>query len=217
MSNRPTPDTFGVLIADDHALARKGLRDILQGLDAVEVVGEADTAMATLSATKRLKPDLLLLDVAMPDAAGDAIFSELRRWSPDTKIAIITGVESRGMMAFWLESDALGVILKSSPFQTLQGGLAKLVRGQPFIDPRVYDILGTENGSELPKLTTRERQVLTMLASGKSNVDIAKIIGISPKTAENHRTRLMAKVGANSRAQLITIALREGLLDAYTT
>ena len=205
-------DTYcRVLIADDHGIVRGAVRLILEAIVGVEIVGEAEDGLSAIALAKRLKPDLLILDVAMPQAGGLAVLGEVRRWSPDTRVAVLTGI-SRGVTLAQLHaSGAVGLLLKSCTPQELDHGLRCIVAGEEYVAEGVRALLGeSERGAGL---TMRERQVLSLAAQGKSNAEIAALLNISPKTVDNHRTNLMRKLDVHSAAGLTAVALREGLLD----
>lgn len=208
-------DPFTVVIADDHALVRAGLKEILSGLRLpVEVVGEAENGIEAIALTKSLRPNLLLLDAGMPLSRGMEVYGEVRRWSPDTRIAVVTGFTAEASLAEWISAGADGVFLKSCTPDEMGRGFAMVLEGEPFVADAVLSIL--ERAEEREALTLRERQVLHLIAQGCANAAIAERLSISPKTVDNHRTRLMAKLGVHSTAQLLALALKEGLLDHGT-
>ncbi len=204
---------FRAIIADDHAIVRRSLADILSAIGTVEVVAEADNGIETISLVKQHKPDLLLLDAAMPLARGIQVYGEVRRWSPDTKVAVVTGFTATGMLADWLAADVDGLFLKSAEPEEMQRGFTEILAGGKFVAQEVADKLAAE--PEREDLTDREREVLSLIASGHQNVAIGEKLFISPKTVEKHRASLMAKLGVNSVAALLVHALREGLLDEH--
>ncbi len=200
-----------VLIADDHAIVRDAVRLILEAIGGVDVVGEAGDGIAAIALVKRLKPDVLLLDVAMPQAGGLAVIGEVRRWSPATRVVVLTGISRAVTLAQLRVSGAVGLLLKSCSPQELDLGLRQIIEGGEYIAESVRALLS--DSAPAAELTTREQQVLTLAAQGKSNVEIAGLLNISPKTVDNHRTNLMRKLGVHSAAGLTAVALREGLLD----
>lgn len=202
------------MIADDHALVRNGLKDLLRGVPdvSIEVVGEAENGIEAISISKAARPDLLLLDAGMPLSRGMEVFGEVRRWTPETKIAVITGFTSAGSLADWIAAGVDGVFIKSCPPDEMRHGFGLMLKGESYVCKDVVQIL--ERESETADLTLRERQVLHLIAQGCSNPAIAERLSISAKTVDNHRTRMMAKLNVHSVAQLLAYALKEGLLDS---
>lgn len=202
-----------VIIADDHAIVRTSLSAILSEIDEIEVVAEAANGLETIALVKQHEPDLLLLDAAMPLARGVQVYSEARRWSPGTRVVVITGFTSTTLLADWLAAGVDGLFLKSAEPAEMREGFEVVLAGGRFVSQEVSDRLETEPA--LPELTDREREVLSLIASGHQNVAIGEKLFISPKTVEKHRASLMAKLGVNSISALMTLALREGLLDEH--
>lgn len=200
-----------ILIADDHAIVRDAVRSILEEISGVEIVGEAEDGIAAIALAKRLKPDLLILDVAMPHAGGLVVIGEIRRWSPATRVAVLTGIVRRVTLQQLHESGAAGLLLKSCTPRELEHGLRRIVAGEQYVAEDARALLGEKAPGV--ELTMRERQILSLAAQGKSNAEIAAVLNISPKTADNHRTNLMRKLDVHSAAGLMAVALREGLLD----
>ncbi len=201
------------IIADDHAIVRNSLAAILDELGDVEVVAQAENGLETIALVKQHLPDLLLLDAAMPLARGVEVYGEARRWSPDTRIIVVTGFTGTSMLADWLSAGVDGLFLKSADPEEMKTGFSQVIAGGKFVSQAVADKLAAE--PEREPLTDREREVLALLAAGHQNVAIGEKLFISPKTVEKHRASLMAKLGVNSVSALLTYALREGLLDEH--
>lgn len=202
---------FSTVIADDHQIVRVGLRSHLEADPEFTVMAEAENGLEAIVAIKKHRPDLLLLDVQMPMAGGVEVVVEVRRWSPGTKIVVLTGVSSAGLVAGLVQSGIDGMFSKSEDLNPLFEALPLIMRGGRKIAPMFVDLL--EEDREGEELTGRERQTLNMIIAGKSNKAIAEAFGISVKTVEKHRTSLMQKLGVNSIAQLLAKALRAGLID----
>ncbi len=207
---------YYAVVADDHAIVRSGLRAALEepGLiepDGIEVLGEAENGLEAIAQTRSHKPDLLLLDVQMPLAGGTEVLVEVRRWSPDTKIVVLTGVSALGVLSGLVDAGVNGLFSKGADNQELYRRLPGILRGQNHIADRFVAALRDAPMSEA--LTGRERQILNMILSGQSNKEIAPALGISAKTVDKHRTSMMQKLGVHSVAQLMAYALREGLID----
>jgi Response regulator containing a CheY-like receiver domain and an HTH DNA-binding domain len=207
---------FQCIIADDHAIVRQGLRSVLEapGMieeDGIEVVAEAANGIETIAELRRLHPHLLLLDVQMPFAGGAEVALEARRWSPQTRIVVLTGITAPGKLAELVDLGVDGLFSKASDNAGLYAALPRILRGGRVIAPEVQATIA--EAPEQSTLSARERQVLNMIAMGRSNRDMAAILGISAKTVDRHRTNLMQKLAVHSVAQLIALALREGLID----
>lgn len=207
---------FHAVIADDHAIVRAGLRGALETPDMVEpdgiaVVAEASDGLQAIAALRQHKPHLLLLDVQMPLAGGLEVLLEARRWSPDTKVVILTGVMSVGKISELVSSGVDGLYSKGEDNTELYRHLPNILRGRRHIAASLVAML--EDAPDMPDLTARERQTLNLIVSGQSNKEIAETLGISAKTVDRHRTSLMQKLDVHSVAQLIAYALREGLID----
>jgi DNA-binding NarL/FixJ family response regulator len=198
-----------VVIADDHVLIRQSVRLLLRAIQGVAIVAEADDGLATIALAKKFKPDLLLLDVAMPKAGGLAVIGEVKRWSPATRVAVLTGIAGASVLTQLRDSGAVGLLSKVSTAQELDYGLRRIIAGEEYVSEGLR--AAVEMGGVIGGLTMRERQVLELAAQGSSNTEIAALLNISPKTAENHRTNLMRKLGVHSAAELVALVLRENL------
>lgn len=205
------PERITAVIADDHPIVRQALRLALERRVGLTVSGEAANGLEAISATKRLQPALLLLDQAMPHAHGLDIVSEVKRWSPDTRIVVLTGLTGHGLLAALVDAGVEGLILKSESEDELVETVRRVLRGKRYLSAEVQRLLETR--PTLNVLTLRELQILTRIANGESNVAIAGWLGISPKTVDNHRTNIMRKLNMHSAAELISFAVREGVLD----
>ncbi len=206
---------YRVVIADDHGLVRSGLRDVFEDIEDAEIVGEASDGLEALTLARSLKPSLVTLDAAMPYASGIEVYSEIRRWVPDTRIAVVTGFDAAGHLADWMAMGVNGMFLKTDTPEEMSLGMRQILNGVDYASVATLEILEQriEAYDEKDKLTVRERQVLHLLAEGRTNQEIAQRLSISPKTVDNHRTRMMAKLDVHSLGQLIAYALKEGLLD----
>ena len=198
------------VIADDHALIRQGISHILQ-LAGLTVVAEAGDGLEAVATVRAHRPTLLTLDIAMPYARGIEVFGEVRRWSPQTKIIVFSGMTSTGLLRELDNAEADGIFLKRGDLDQFARAVPQVLNGERVISQDVIDIL--DANEEQADLTLRERQILSMVAQGFANKEIGERLGVSVKTVDNHRTNLMRKVGAHSVAELLAYALREGLLD----
>ena len=207
---------YTAIIADDHAIVRSGLRAALEkpGLieaEGITVLAEAADGLAAIAALRSHRPDLLLLDVQMPRAGGVEVIVETRRWSPDTRIVVLTGVTAVGLISGLVEAGVDGLFSKAGDSEELYARLPLILRGQRHVASQFMDIL--EKTPVSGPLTGRERQILNMILAGRSNKEIAAGLGISAKTVDKHRTSMMQKLQVHSVPQLMARALREGLVD----
>ncbi|MEM1376631.1 MAG: response regulator transcription factor [Pseudomonadota bacterium] len=200
------------VVADDHAMLRNGMCDILRTHGGVDIVAEAANGLEAISLVRQRRPTILSLDIGMPYAQGIDVFVEARRWAPDTKVIIFTGMTSRGLLSELVTAGVDGLFMKNGDIAHLINAVPLILNGAKCISPDVTALL--EEADVPPELTMRERQILGMIARGNANKDIAGQLGVSLKTVDNHRTNLMRKLDVHSVAELLSYALREGLLDA---
>ncbi|SIN64237.1 two component transcriptional regulator, LuxR family [Parasphingorhabdus marina DSM 22363] len=203
---------YSIILVDDHDVVRQGIKMLLENHGSFDVVAECADGGAGLEKAKQLVPDIILLDISMPDVTGIEILEEVRRWCPETRIAILTGLTSRKLLAQAWENGVDGIFLKTSNSRDLAHELKLVCEGNRRLPPEVAELLDEEKGQE--KLTQREAQILFAIARGETNATIARRLGISANTVDNHRSNIMRKLGAHSVAELLALALREGLLDS---
>ena len=175
------------------------------------MVAEAADGLEAIAETRKHRPDLLMLDVQMPLAGGVEVLIEVRCWSPDTKIVVLTGVVAVGLVSSLVEVGVDGLFSKADDNSELYQRLPGILRGQRYVAKSFVESLNEAPDPGL--LTARERQILNMILSGQTNKEIAEALGISAKTVDKHRTSMMQKVGVHSVSQLMAYALREGLID----
>lgn len=207
---------YTAVIADDHQIVRDGLRSALQQpglveLAAIDVVAEATNGFEALVEVKKHQPDLLLLDISMPQAGGAEVINDIRRWSPETRIIILTGIDAPGLICTLIDAGVEGMFSKADSLEELYRQVPLILRGGKHIAETFTEIIARKQGSD--SLTDRERQTLNMIISGKTSREIAEAMNVSPKTVDKHRTSLMKKLDVHSVAELIAYALREGLID----
>lgn len=185
---------------------------MLEATGRVEVVAEVADGLTAIAAIKRERPDLALLDLAMPHSNGIEVFAEARRWSPETRFVVFTGTATPGALAAMVGSGVHGVFLKTGDPAELTGALPRIMAGQQVIGRRAAEIVATMKAAVA--LSARELQVIQAVARGATNAEIAAALGISAKTVDNHRTNLMRKLGVHSTAELVMAGVRLGILDA---
>jgi len=200
-----------VLIADDHAIVRQAMRELVENLGAVEVVAEAGDGLEAIALCRKHRPDLLILDVGMPLANGSQVFGDVRRWSPDSKVAVFTGFTATAMLADWIAAGVDGLFLKDCSQAELTRGIALILSGGRYVMEAITERLAEGSGG--PDLTDREREVLAHIASGLTTKQIGEQLFISPKTVEKHRGALFEKLNVTSVAALLTAAFKAGMLD----
>ncbi|MCX5807863.1 MAG: response regulator transcription factor [Proteobacteria bacterium] len=208
-----------ILLADDHKIIRDGLRALLEKQPDMEVVGEAQDGLTTIKLAKKLLPNIVIMDIGMPDMNGiDAtrqIFSETQ----GIKVIALSMHSDRRFVLQMLKAGASGYLLKDSAFEELALAIKTVMAGQPYLSPKITDVVIKEYIVSLPKneesvftkITVREREVLQLLAEGKATKQIAAFLNVSVKTIETHRQQIMEKLDIHSVAELTKYAIREGL------
>lgn len=207
-----------ILVADDHELVRQGIRAIFQSEPQWTVCGEATNGRQAVTLTVELKPDLVVLDVALPEMNGIEATRQIRRTSA-VPVLIVTMHDTDQIVQEVMDAGANGLVLKAEAGRTLADAVrAILLRGE-FISERVERLTGpgsVDGRTGLPKpqlLTSREREVLQLLAEGQANKEVATALGISTKTAETHRARIMAKLNVHSMSELVRYAIRNSIIQ----
>lgn len=199
------------IVADDHSMIRQGLRQILVGAG-LEVVGEAENGLEAIAMVRSHQPSLLTLDIAMPYARGIEVFYEVRRWSPDTKVLVFSGLTAVSLLSDLVETGVDGLFLKRDELASLADAIPVVLSGQQVFGTGVVELL--ETAPKDTQLTMREQQILSLITQGLQNREVAERLGVSAKTIDNHRTNLMRKINAHSVAELLSFAMREGYFDA---
>lgn len=214
-----------IVIIDDHPLLREGLRAVISKKKEYEVVGEAGDGREGLRMVQELKPDLVLTDLSLPDQDGIELIRDILTSVPQTKVLVITVHNQISYIVDALKAGATGYLVKESAAERLLDAIRYVSEGRYFLDstlaPRVVEILKgelprarkTPTDNNYRSLTQREQQVMRLLAEGVSNKEIADKLCISPKTAENHRSNIMQKLGLHNRMELVRYAARLGLIN----
>jgi len=208
-----------ILIADDHEVVRFGVRAVIEKVEGWVVCGEACTGSAAVAQAIALRPDVVVLDISMPELNGLEATRRILRVI-QTSILILTMHDSEEVLADVLNAGARGCLLKSDSNRTLVQAIGAILRNKPFVSDTVGDIVRRRPLSGLAadaqprdRLTTREREVLQLLTEGKANKEIASLLQISVKTAETHRARMMAKLGLHSMSELVRYAVRNHIIQ----
>lgn len=208
-----------IIIADDHQIVRQGLATLLAKEPDMEVVAEADTGRQVVQLVKELAPQVVIMDVNMPDLNGIEATRQILANFPETKIIALSMHADRRFVVNMLKAGSSGYLLKDCAFEELAGAIRLVMANKTYLSPGVSDIvikdyvqgLSTPRSSAFSVLTAREREVLQLMAEGKPTSQIAELLHISVKTVETHRQQIMHKLGIHSIAELTKYAIREGL------
>jgi DNA-binding NarL/FixJ family response regulator len=212
-----------ILLADDHELVRHGVRSLLHAQPGWRVVGEAKNGPEAVVKAKKLKPDIAILDIGMPEMDGLEATRQIQSTAPASKVLVLTMHESDQMVRRVLEAGASGYVLKSDLAGQLVKAVRSVSRGKRFLTQRVSEIVllgflrakmeSQENEEPQAKPTPREAEIIRLLAGGNTNKQIAAQLGITVRTAETHRAKIMLKLGVHSITELIHYALRRGMIS----
>lgn len=210
-----------VLICDDHALFREGVKSILSANPEFEVIGEAEDGREAVERATRLNPDVALMDISMPVLKGFDATRRIKKERPDVKVLILSVYDDEDLVARCLDAGASGYILKDSPPAQLTYAIQAVSSGQQYMSPRVLTSVvrqfianPTESKSSYDLLSDREREILVLLAEGVALKDIARRLNLSVKTVEAHKYNLMRKLDLHDRSELIRYAIRKRLVEA---
>jgi two-component system, NarL family, response regulator NreC len=205
-----------IVLADDHVLVRQGLKSLLER-EGFQVVAEASDGQEALCHVESLRPDIAIIDISMPTLNGLNAARQMNRSSPKTKTILLTQHDESQYIREALEAGVKGYVLKNQIASDLLLAIRQVSRGQVYLSPGVSSAVMEAYRSKPEKfespLTPRERQVLQLIAEGKSTKDVASLLGISTKTAESHRTRLMQKLDIHETASLVRYAVRHGIVQ----
>jgi two-component system response regulator NreC len=211
-----------ILVVDDHTILRVGLRMMLNAQPDIEVIGEASDGNQAVSEAMRLVPDVILMDIAMPDCNGIEATRQVKRLQPETRILVLTMHENEEYLFQVLRAGASGYILKEAADTELITAIRTVSSGRFYLSPSAQSIMvgdylqrvrSGEERDSYSALTEREREILKLVAEGYTNNQIAERLTISPKTVDTHRTHIMDKLNLHSRAELVKYAMRRGLLE----
>ena len=211
-----------ILIADDHAIVRDGVKALLALAEDMQVVGEAGGGQEAIDLAVELEPDLILMDIAMPGLGGLEATIEIRKRVPRTKIIVLTQYGEPEYVRRFLRAGVSGYVLKKAAGADLVSAIRAVMRGGLVLDPEIARDAFQESGASVSAdapdayetLTDREKQVLKLVAEGRSNKEVAALLNISVKTAMSHREHVMLKLRLHNRTELIRFALRHGVIRA---
>jgi len=212
-----------ILIADDHEVVRDGLRALIEHEPGWEICGTAITGREAVERAKELKPDIAVLDMTMPELSGLEAVRQIKRALPQTEVLVFSAHRSEEVVAQVFDAGAKSYICKADAGRYLVAAIRSLAEHKPFFTPEISEMLfarflaadpSRKQGASEQKLTTREREVIRLLAEGRSNKETAGILGISVRTSETHRASLMRKLGIESLASLVRYAIRNHIIEA---
>jgi two-component system, NarL family, response regulator NreC len=212
-----------ILIADDHEVVREGMRALIEHEPGWQVCGTATNGQEAVEGARKLKPDVVVLDMAMPNLDGLEALREIKRALPNTEVVIFSAHHSEDVIGQLFDAGAKSYIQKSDAGRHLIAAIKSLAEHKPFFTSEISQILfakflsgsaGKKQSGQKHTVTSRERDVVRLLAGGNSNKDVANCLGISIRTAETHRATLMRKLGLESLAALVRYAIRNNIIDA---
>jgi len=204
---------YKVILADDHAIFRQGIREIINDLEGFQVIGEAGDGLQLLELLKKVRPDLVVLDISMPNLRGLEATEEIKKHYPQIKVLLLTMHKKKSFVHLGLQAGADGFLLKEDADSELFKALGTIKKGQVYLSPLltniIQDLAISEPKSE--KLSKRERQVLKLLAEGKTPAEIAQALYISVPTVRTHRARILNKLSLKTQTDLVKYAIAHGL------
>ena len=214
-----------ILIADDHRLVREGIKALLESQPDIEIVGEASDGHETIKRTKELQPDIVLMDITMPNLNGLEATRTIKRKYPNTKVLILTMHLNDEYIFQSLQLGASGYLLKENAAEDLLNAIRSVQEGHSYLSPSISKAvidaylrkrITGKGGSAFEILTAREREILQLIAEGSTNKEIGKKLFISTKTVEAHRAHIMKKLDIHEVARLVKFAIKKGLVDLNT-
>jgi two-component system response regulator NreC len=212
-----------ILVADDHEVMRTGVRALIEQEPGWQVCGTATNGQEAVDAARKLKPDVVVLDMTMPELDGLSALREIKHTVPNTEVVIFSAYHSEEVIEELFDSGAKSYIQKSDASRHLVAAIKSLAEHKPFFTSEISQILfakflsgsaGKKQNAQEHSVTSRERDVVRLLAGGNSNKEVANCLGISIRTAETHRATLMRKLGLESLAALVRYAIRNHIIDA---
>ena len=217
-------ETLRVLIADDHAVVRAGIRLLLDSQEGIEVVGEAKDGADAVAKTRELAPDVVLMDVAMPGLSGLEATREIRQTNPDTRVLMLTMHDDEEYFFQAVSLGASGYILKEATPEEVVSAIRIVSRGgvafhpslgRKLLDDYLHRVQAGEESESYSLLTEREREILGLTAEGSSAREIGEKLALSPRTVERHRANLMEKLNLHNRSEVVKYAIRKGMVSPH--
>jgi len=211
-----------IYLVDDHSVIRYGLRLLLEGDDKVEIIGEAGSAIEALNAMSKLRPDVVLMDISLPDLSGIEATREIKKLWPEIAVVALTIHEDEEYFFKMLDAGASGYVPKRAAPEELLKAIKVANSGDVYLYPSLAKLLvkdylldqeSKEKENSIDDLTPRQREVLTLLGEGGSNLEIAERLNISPNTVARHRENIMQKLNLHSRTELVKYAIRKGYIE----
>ena len=215
--------TLRILLADDHKIVRQGTRALLSRIPEWEIIGEAGNGREAVALSAQLKPNIVILDIAMPELNGLDATRQIKKNSPETEVLIFTGQVTEELVHDVFSSGARSYIVKTDAPDQLIDAVKALSQHKPFFTSRISEIVFAryfqeqnelESTPEKSRITDREREIVQLLSEGKSNKEVADILGISVKTAETHRAAIMRKLSLKSFSDMVRYAIRNKIIEA---
>jgi len=213
-----------ILLAEDHLIVREGLLKLLESEEDIEVVGQASNGRQTVEMTMERKPDIVIMDIAMPELNGLEATRQIRLASPETKVLILSAHSDDAYVERMTELGAAGYLIKQTSAHRLSMAIREVYKGNTFYSPSIVKKMASQNRKTIDRkgarktisvhLTTREMEVLQLIAEGHANKQIAALLGISIKTVEKHRDHLMQKLDIHDTASLTRYAIAEGVIES---
>jgi DNA-binding NarL/FixJ family response regulator len=210
-----------ILVADDHAIVRRGMRTLIESQEGWETCAEVSNGREAVEKAEELKPDIAILDIGMPELNGLDAARQILKASPQTEVLILTMHQSEEVVAEVLKAGPRGYVLKSDADQNLVAAIEALLQHKPFLSSNVTDMILSDylGGHAGPmseprtRVTAREREIIQLLAEGKSNKEVASALDISTRTVETHRAHIMHKLGLTSFGDLVRYAIRNNIVE----
>jgi DNA-binding NarL/FixJ family response regulator len=203
-----------IVIVDDHDAVRELLSRYLERLPEYEVVGVAGTGLEAMRVFRKTSPHLAIIDLLLPQLCGHEVILRVRRELPNIRIVVFTRASDRGVLASALRSEPDGIVHKSESLEMLLVALRTVSVGGRFFSPKLNQSVDHSESGSAPTLSGREMEVMQSIAEGKSNKEIGSLLGVATKTVDNHRSRLMQKLGVHNAASLTLVAVQMGIVPA---